>query len=49
MRLNLTLDELKQSAEGIVIRTDMSYEKKYKEVDVPSELMSPLYSCVGPC
>ncbi|CAI7664915.1 unnamed protein product [Penicillium discolor] len=47
VRLNLRLEELKQSAKEIVAKIPASDDKKKRTVDVPSELISPLYSCFG--
>ena len=47
MRLDLTLDQLRNSAAHIVQRIPASDDKKKRAVDVPSEFLSPLYSCVS--
>ncbi|KAJ5688527.1 Oxoglutarate/iron-dependent dioxygenase [Penicillium macrosclerotiorum] len=47
VRLDLTLDELKQSASHIVRRIPASDDRKKRAVDVPSEFLSRLYSCFG--
>ncbi|CAG8064116.1 unnamed protein product [Penicillium nalgiovense] len=47
VRLDLTLDQLKESAAHIVQRIPASDDKKKRAVDVPSEFLSPLYSCFG--
>ncbi|CAL5874385.1 uncharacterized protein PFLUO_LOCUS8681 [Penicillium psychrofluorescens] len=46
VRLDLTLPELKESAAHIVQRIPVSDDKKKRDVDVASEFLSPLYSCV---
>ncbi|KAJ5143432.1 uncharacterized protein N7515_002219 [Penicillium bovifimosum] len=46
-RLDLTLDQLKESAAHIVQRVPTSDDQKKRAVDVPSEFLSPLYSCFG--
>jgi hypothetical protein len=47
VRLDLTLKELKESAAHIVQRIPASDDRKKRAVDVPSEFLSPLYSCVS--
>ncbi|KAJ5355525.1 Oxoglutarate/iron-dependent dioxygenase [Penicillium cataractarum] len=47
VRLDLTLKELKESAAHIVQRIPASDDRKKRAVDVPSEFLSPLYSCFG--
>ncbi|OOQ89551.1 putative oxidoreductase, 2OG-Fe(II) oxygenase family [Penicillium brasilianum] len=47
VRLDLTLQELKESAAHIVQRIPASDDRKKRAVDVPSEFLSPLYSCFG--
>ncbi|CAG8191031.1 unnamed protein product [Penicillium olsonii] len=47
VRLDLTLDQLRESAAHIVERIPVSDDKKKRAVDVPSEFLSPLYSCVS--
>ncbi|KAJ5342775.1 hypothetical protein N7541_011899 [Penicillium brevicompactum] len=47
VRLDLTLEQLKDSAAHIVQRIPVSDDKKKRAVDVPSEFLSPLYSCFG--
>jgi hypothetical protein len=47
VRLDLTLDQLKESAAHIVHRIPTSDDRKKRAVDVPSEFLSPLYSCVS--
>jgi hypothetical protein len=47
VRLDLTLDQLKKSAAHIVQRIPASDDNKKRAVDVPSEFLSPLYSCVS--
>ncbi|CAI7612659.1 unnamed protein product [Penicillium bialowiezense] len=47
VRLDLTLDQLKASAAHIVQRIPVSDDTKKRAVDVPSEFLSPLYSCFG--
>ncbi|KAJ5156911.1 Oxoglutarate/iron-dependent dioxygenase [Penicillium canariense] len=46
VRLDLTLDELKESAAHIVRRIPAADDRKKRAVDVPSEFLSPLYACV---
>ncbi|OQU95648.1 hypothetical protein CLAIMM_01830 [Cladophialophora immunda] len=45
--LSLRLDELKKSTQEIVAKIPVSDDKKKRAVDVPSELISPLYECFG--
>ena len=45
--MDLTLDQLKESAAHIVRKIPASDDRKKKAVDVPSEFLSPLYSCVS--
>lgn len=45
--MDLTRDELRDSAAHIVARIPASDDRKKRAVDVPSEFLSPLYSCVG--
>ncbi|KAJ5601218.1 Oxoglutarate/iron-dependent dioxygenase [Penicillium lagena] len=47
VRLDLTLDQLKNSAAHIVQRIPASDDNRKRAVDVPSEFLSPLYSCFG--
>ncbi|KAJ5714843.1 uncharacterized protein N7483_012024 [Penicillium malachiteum] len=47
VRLDLRLDELKESAANIVDRIPVTDDKKKRLVDVPSELISPLYESFG--
>ncbi|KAJ5228997.1 hypothetical protein N7489_009705 [Penicillium chrysogenum] len=47
VRLDLALDQLKESAAHIMQRIPASDDKKKRAVDVPSEFLSPLYSCFG--
>ncbi|KAJ5526547.1 hypothetical protein N7513_010706 [Penicillium frequentans] len=47
VRLDLTLDQLNESAAHIVRRIPVSDDQKKRAVDVPSEFLSPLYSCFG--
>ncbi|GIJ83068.1 hypothetical protein Asppvi_001585 [Aspergillus pseudoviridinutans] len=47
VRLDLTLAQLKESAAHIVQRIPASDDRKKRAVDVPSEFLSPLYSCFG--
>ncbi|KAJ5718958.1 Oxoglutarate/iron-dependent dioxygenase [Penicillium malachiteum] len=47
VRLDLTLSELQESAAHIVHRVPVSDDRKKRAVDVPSEFLSPLYSCFG--
>ncbi|KAM5345093.1 hypothetical protein ACJ41O_010955 [Fusarium nematophilum] len=44
---SLTLDELKSAAAHIVSKVPVSDDTKKRAVDVPSEYLSPLYSCLG--
>lgn len=45
--MDLTLAQLKESAAHIVQRIPASDDRKKRAVDVPSEFLSPLYSCVS--
>ncbi|CAI7628990.1 unnamed protein product [Penicillium manginii] len=45
VRLDLTLSQLEESAAHIVQRIPTSDDRKKRAVDVPSEFLSPLYSC----
>ncbi|KAJ5751204.1 Oxoglutarate/iron-dependent dioxygenase [Penicillium manginii] len=47
VRLDLTLSQLEESAAHIVQRIPTSDDRKKRAVDVPSEFLSPLYSCFG--
>ncbi|OQD72993.1 hypothetical protein PENDEC_c017G05785 [Penicillium decumbens] len=47
VRLDLTLEKLKESAAHIVSCIPTSGDEKKRAVDVPSEFLSPLYSCFG--
>ncbi|GFF30073.1 probable 2-oxoglutarate-dependent dioxygenase At3g49630 [Aspergillus lentulus] len=47
VRMDLTLAQLKESAAHIVQRIPASDDRKKRAVDVPSEFLSPLYSCFG--
>lgn len=47
VRLDLTLDQLKESAAHIVSRIPVTDDRKKKAVDVPSEFLSPMYACFG--
>ncbi|OJJ33671.1 hypothetical protein ASPWEDRAFT_156880, partial [Aspergillus wentii DTO 134E9] len=47
VRMDLTLDQLKESAAHIVRTIPASDDRKKRAVDVPSEFLSPLYSCFG--
>ncbi|RJE20447.1 Oxidoreductase, 2OG-FeII oxygenase family [Aspergillus sclerotialis] len=47
VRMDLTLDQLKESTAHIVRKIPASDDRKKKAVDVPSEFLSPLYSCFG--
>ncbi|PKY05168.1 oxidoreductase [Aspergillus campestris IBT 28561] len=47
VRMDLTTEELRESAAHIVKRIPASDDKKKQAVDVPSEFLSPLYSCFG--
>ncbi|BCS29587.1 isopenicillin N synthase family dioxygenase [Aspergillus puulaauensis] len=47
VRMDLTLDQLRDSGAHIVARIPASDDRKKRAVDVPSEFLSPLYSCFG--
>ncbi|RMJ26568.1 Oxidoreductase, 2OG-FeII oxygenase family [Aspergillus sp. HF37] len=47
VRLDLTLEQLKDSAAHIVRQIPASDDQKKRSLDVPSEFLSPLYSCFG--
>ncbi|KAJ5921635.1 hypothetical protein N7454_009109 [Penicillium verhagenii] len=47
VRLDLTLEQLKQSAAHIVRQIPASDDQRKRTADVPSEFLSPLYSCFG--
>ncbi|KAJ5106114.1 hypothetical protein N7456_002789 [Penicillium angulare] len=47
VRLDLTLSQLKESAAHIVRQIPISDDRKKRAIDVPSEFLSPLYSCFG--
>ncbi|CRG88456.1 acid phosphatase, putative [Talaromyces islandicus] len=47
VRLDVTLDELKETAAHIVQCVPVSDDTQKRAVDVPSEFLSPLYSCFG--
>ncbi|KAF2180299.1 Clavaminate synthase-like protein [Zopfia rhizophila CBS 207.26] len=47
VRLNLRLEELKRSTQEIIKKIPVSDDKKKRAVNVPSELISPLYECFG--
>ncbi|KAF7616770.1 putative oxidoreductase [Aspergillus flavus] len=47
VRMDLTLDQLRESAAHIVKCIPASDDRKKRAVDVPSEFLSPLYSCFG--
>ncbi|THD00337.1 hypothetical protein EYZ11_000230 [Aspergillus tanneri] len=47
VRMDLTLPQLEESAAHIVQRIPASDDRKKRAVDVPSEFLSPLYSCFG--
>ncbi|KAJ5086174.1 Oxoglutarate/iron-dependent dioxygenase [Penicillium argentinense] len=47
VRLDLTLQQLQESAAHIVKRIPASDDRKKRAVDVPSEFLSPLYACFG--
>ncbi|ERS96816.1 hypothetical protein HMPREF1624_07025 [Sporothrix schenckii ATCC 58251] len=47
VRLDLTTDELRSSAAHIVARIPVTDDRKKRAVDVPSEFLSPLFSCFG--
>ncbi|KAJ5139452.1 Oxoglutarate/iron-dependent dioxygenase [Penicillium atrosanguineum] len=47
VRLDLTLDKLKEPAAHIVSCFPTSDNRKKGAIDVPSEFMSPLYACFG--
>lgn len=49
VRLDLTTAELKASAAHIVARIPVTDDRKKRAVDVPSEFLSPLFSCVSFC
>ncbi|RDW61724.1 fungal specific transcription factor domain-containing protein [Aspergillus mulundensis] len=45
--MDLTTEQLRESAAHIVARIPVSDDRKKRAVDVPSEFLSPLYSCFG--
>ncbi|EXJ89960.1 hypothetical protein A1O3_03027 [Capronia epimyces CBS 606.96] len=47
VRLDLTLDQLKESAADIVRQIPGTAERKVPSAEVASEFLSPLYSCFG--
>ncbi|KAL3464848.1 hypothetical protein BJX64DRAFT_253858 [Aspergillus heterothallicus] len=47
VRMDLTLEQLRESAAHIVARIPVSDDRKKRAIDVPSEFLSPLYSCFG--
>lgn len=47
VRMDLTLEQLQASAAHIVQKIPASDDRKKRAVDVPSEFLSPLYSCVS--
>ena len=47
VRMDLTLEQLQTSAAHIVQRIPASDDRKKRAIDVPSEFLSPLYSCVS--
>lgn len=47
VRMDLTLKQLQESTAQIVQRIPVSDTRKKRAVDVPSEFLSPLYSCVS--
>ncbi|CAK7218978.1 hypothetical protein SCUCBS95973_003665 [Sporothrix curviconia] len=47
VRLDLTTAELQSSAAHIVARIPVTDDRKKRAVDVPSEFLSPLFSCFG--
>ncbi|KAJ6144112.1 Oxidoreductase 2OG-Fe(II) oxygenase family [Penicillium chermesinum] len=47
VRLDLTLEKLQASASHIKARLPVPNTEKRRDVDVPSEFLSPLYSCFG--
>ncbi|KAL4925645.1 uncharacterized protein BDV17DRAFT_283786 [Aspergillus undulatus] len=47
VRMDLTTEQLRESATHIVSRIPASDDRKKRAVDVPSEFLSPLYSCFG--
>ena len=47
VRLDLTTAELQSSAAHIVARIPTTDDREKRAVDVPSEFLSPLFSCVG--
>lgn len=47
VRMDLTLEQLQESTAQIVRKIPASDDRKKRAVDVPSEFLSPLYSCVS--
>ncbi|KAL4977171.1 hypothetical protein BDW66DRAFT_40357 [Aspergillus desertorum] len=47
VRMDLTTEQLRESAAHIVARIPISDDRKKRAVDVPSEFLSPLYSCAS--
>ncbi|CAK7205774.1 hypothetical protein SEUCBS139899_008553 [Sporothrix eucalyptigena] len=47
VRLDLTTAQLQSSAKHIVARIPVTDDRKKRAVDVPSEFLSPLFSCFG--
>ncbi|CAK7215442.1 hypothetical protein SBRCBS47491_002490 [Sporothrix bragantina] len=47
VRLDLTTAQLQSSAAHIVARIPVTDDRKKRAVDVPSEFLSPLFSCFG--
>ncbi|KAF2495041.1 Clavaminate synthase-like protein [Lophium mytilinum] len=47
VRLDLTLDQLRESAAHITAKIPVTDDRKKRAVDVPSEFLSPQYSCFG--
>lgn len=45
--MDLTLEQLQESTAQIVQKIPASDDRKKRAVDVPSEFLSPLYSCVS--
>ena len=45
--MDLTLEQLQESTAQIVQKIPTSDDRKKRAVDVPSEFLSPLYSCVS--
>lgn len=45
--MDLTTEQLRESAAHIVERIRVSDDRKKRAVEFPSEFLSPLYSCVS--